>query len=74
MPIAAKWIGKLPKTQLQLDFLKNLSHYTCIPSGSSKVFLNAGSRVLAFSMFVIFFTIHYYSGTVLSSMKMAMIR
>ena len=48
--VKQKYIEQLPKSRFQLLFLRNLSRFACVPSGSSKPFLNSGSLIGAYSL------------------------
>jgi len=45
-----KYVDKLPRSSMQVAFLQMLPRFACIPSGSTKPFLNAGSLVGAYAL------------------------
>ena len=53
VPIADKYLSRIPKTPVQMEFLSHLSQFTCVPSGSKVAYLNSGSKVHAFTMFAL---------------------
>ena len=46
--VKASYVDLLPKSRMVTLFLEKLSIFCCIPSGSSKPFLNSGSLYGAF--------------------------